>query len=59
MKTTPLSREEGEKVAERVKGENTNHEWTRMDTNFEQKEMKGMKRKKRPLTLTLSQGERE
>jgi hypothetical protein len=33
MKTTPLSREEGEKVAERVKGKTptTNeHEWTQM-----------------------------
>jgi hypothetical protein len=29
-----------------------------MDTNFEQKEMEGTKREKKPLTLTLSQGER-
>jgi hypothetical protein len=59
MKTTPLSREEGEKVAERVKWENTNHEWTRRDTNFEQQETEGKKREKRPLTLALSQRERE
>jgi hypothetical protein len=30
-----------------------------MNTNFEQKETEGTKREKKPLTLTLSQGERE
>jgi hypothetical protein len=43
-----------EKGVRAREGENTNHEWTRMDTNFELKETEGTRRERRPLTLTLS-----